>query len=342
MAAAAILTAASSDAQKRFAVIDFSAGFLREKPEYTSGLETQELMGTVVEILDTAGYWRQIASPQPYVAWCTDLGLVPVTREEADRYLKSQRYIYTSPWGRILSGPSESSSPVSDAVCGDILGKVTGKGGKPAAHGKWVAVALPSGKTGFVLKRDVEDFREWAESSVANASSIISTALQFAGTPYLWGGMSSKGLDCSGLTRLTWFLNGVLLPRNASQQVHTGDNVDISPDCSFGPDSDGLKEEMLRRVRNLQPGDLVFFGTAGDSGAEVHGKDRITHVGIYIGDRHIIHSSHTVRINSLIPGDPDYYENAHRLIRARRIIGNEDCGKGIVRIISSPDYFLED
>ena len=47
---------------------------------------------------------------------------------------------------------------------------------------------------------------------------------------------------------------------------------------------------------------------------------RISHVGIYLGDNHIIHSSHMVRINSLIPGDDDYYENAHKLVAARRLV----------------------
>ena len=66
---------------------------------------------------------------------------------------------------------------------------------------------------------------------------------------------------------------------------------------------------------SLQRGDLVFFGTPAKDGA----KQRVTHVGIYIGNGRIIHSSHMVRVNSLNPDQPDYYENAHKLIAARRL-----------------------
>ena len=71
----------------------------------------------------------------------------------------------------------------------------------------------------------------------------------------------------------------------------------------------------MEAVKNLQRGDLVFFGTPATDEKPM----RITHVGIYLGDNKIIHSSHRVRINSLIPGDEDYYENAHRLVAAIRL-----------------------
>ena len=74
-------------------------------------------------------------------------------------------------------------------------------------------------------------------------------------------------------------------------------------------------EEMKARVKNLKRGDLVFFGTP----ATAEKPRRVTHVGIYLGNNRIIHSSHKVRINSLIPSDADYYENAHRLIGAVRL-----------------------
>ncbi len=70
---------------------------------------------------------------------------------------------------------------------------------------------------------------------------------------------------------------------------------------------------------SLRVGDLLFFGRRGADGA----KDRITHVGIYIGNGRMVHSSQIVRVNSLVPGEPDFYENAGRLLSAVRIIGHE-------------------
>ena len=115
--------------------------------------------------------------------------------------------------------------------------------------------------------------------------------------------MTPKGVDCSGLVRWSFLMNGILLPRNASQMIHCGDEVPLPG--SYGSFC----------IDCLQRGDLVFFGTPASEGA----KQRVTHVGIYIGGGRIIHSSHMVRVNSLVPAEADYYENAHRLIAARRL-----------------------
>ena len=65
-----------AERQKRMAVVELSTSYMRLKPDYESALETQELMGTVVEIVGEEGYWREIVSPQPYRAWATEKGLV--------------------------------------------------------------------------------------------------------------------------------------------------------------------------------------------------------------------------------------------------------------------------
>ena len=67
---------------KKMAVVDLSTIYMRQKPDYESPLETQELMGTVVEIVGEKSYWREVVTPQPYRAWCTDQGLVEMSEEE--------------------------------------------------------------------------------------------------------------------------------------------------------------------------------------------------------------------------------------------------------------------
>jgi hypothetical protein len=159
---------------------------------------------------------------------------------------------------------------------------------------------LPSGRTGWVLKKDVRPLSERIDIrmgdsaeglvSVEKMEDVIRQAYSLLGVPYLWGGMSSKGVDCSGLVRISFLMNDILLPRNATQQIKCGREVDL---------------------KDIQRGDLIFFGNT-ETGA-------ITHVGIYLGNGEFIHASHLVRVNSLIPGAENYYENAHRLIRACRI-----------------------
>lgn len=321
---------------KRMAVTALSENMMRAMPDYESALETQSLMGTIVEIVAEDGYWRQVITPEPYTAWCTNLGLVEMTPEQINEYKAAPKYICTAMHSGVYASPSLTSRRLSDLSMGNLLRIVYTKGKKvkPSVNRKWAEVMLPDGRTGWTPASDIAEFAQWASNQKITADNIVKTAKQFEGIPYLWGGASGKGLDCSGLVRLTFFMNGHLLPRNASQQVKYGREIILEADHSIKPDSDKLYQEMQKRIRNLQPGDLVFFGTPETFWA----KERITHVGIYIGNGRIIHASHKVRINSLIPGEKDYYENSHKLLKAQRYVGWQ--GEGMIPTIQSPAYFL--
>lgn len=321
---------------KRMAVTALSENMMRLNPDYESPLETQALMGTIVEIIGEESYWRQVVTPEPYTAWCTNLGLVEMTAEQINEYKAAPKYICTTQHSGVYETPSLKSRRLSDLSMGNLLRIVytEGKKVKPSVKKKWAEVMLPDGRKGWTPAADLKPFAEWAGKQKLTAENIVNTAMQFEGTPYLWGGASSKGLDCSGLVRLTFMMNGHLLPRNASQQVNHGREIIMECDHSITPDSDKLYQEMLKRTKNLQPGDLVFFG----SPETFWSKEKITHVGIYIGNGRIIHASHKVRVNSLIPGQKDYYENSHRLLKARRFINWQ--GPGMIPIIQSPAYFL--
>lgn len=332
-ALAAVLSA--NGQTKRMAVTEFSENYLREKPEYTAELGTQALMGTVVEIVGENGYWRQVVTPEPYTAWCTELGLVEMKHDKLNAYIAAPKYICTSLRSRVMSRPSESSDPVSDLSMGDLV-RIVEKEKKGASVSKgWAEVMLPSGTKGWAPLKDLAVFSEWAAGRKATESDIINTAKQLVGIPYLWGGTSAKGLDCSGLTRLVWFMNGWLLPRNASQQAALGREIIMETDHFITPDSDKIHAEMLKRTRNLKPGDLIYFGAPGS----LFKSESITHVGIYIGGGRFIHASHIVRISSLIPGEEDYYDNSYRLLKARRLFDWQ--GPGFTPILNSPAYFLQ-
>ena len=191
------------------------------------------------------------------------------------------------------------------ALKGGRAGKAVRTEPRAVTKGKWAQVVLPSGRTGWVCRKALRPLDDRIDIRMGNKAEgkisqekmedIIASAMKLVGVPYMWGGMSSKGVDCSGLVRIACIMNDVLLPRNASQQIKCGVPVELA---------------------DLQRGDLVFFGTPATEDKPM----RVTHVGIYLGDNHIIHASHLVRINSLIPGDEDYYENAHRLIAACRLV----------------------
>ena len=327
----AIVSLGAMAQEKRMAVVEFSTSYLRLKPDYESPLETQELMGTVVEIVGEHSYWREVVTPQPYKAWCTDQGLVEMSAEELMAYEEAPKVMFDDLYGHIYKERSMDSQTICDLVGGDLLRLADvpandGKMLKKALKGKWANVMLPSGKTGFVPSKQLKvhtGFRSIAmgEGSADSISpetteAIIEQAMKLLGVPYLWGGMSVKGVDCSGLVRISHIMNGILLPRNASQQIKCGERVEIPRQArNDNGEANYNRETALNATSNLQRGDLVFFGTPANDEKPM----RITHVGIYLGGNKIIHSSHRVRINSLIPGDEDYYENAHRLVAAIRL-----------------------
>ncbi len=336
--------ASAQESNKQWAVVEFSANFMREAPDYAAELGDQALMGTVAEILGRSGYWTKIKTPEPYTAWVNESGLVPMDEEELKDYLEAPKYICTSDFTHVYEGPSTDSRIISDLVLGDIVrilyeirttsqGKHNGHDeGRAVQRKKFSGVVLPSGKTGYVPAKDVAEFYHWAKDRKAGTSAendfrqdLIATGYRFLGVPYMWGGTSIKNVDCSGFTRSVFFANGVLLPRNASQQARTGEDVRI------------FKDNGEVDWGGLLPGDLLFWGKAATDST----KERVTHVGMYIGNGRFIHSAQVVHINSLDPSETDFYER--RPVRARRIVGHiDEPGSGIVSTLLSPFYFPQE
>ncbi|MDD2595405.1 MAG: NlpC/P60 family protein [Bacteroidales bacterium] len=296
---------------KTYGITNLSVINIRMKPGYDEESGTQTLLGTPLQILEKRGGWLRVVSPEGYIAWVTSGSVAAVTKEEAQVWRDAPKVVVNTYYTILRSQPSDNATVVCDAVWGCIVTKLS-------EQGKYYKVLLPNGKEAYLLKEHSQDFTQWLDSRKPTPEKIIATAKQFLGFPYMWGGTSVKGMDCSGFTKTTYYLNGIILQRDASQQVYTGDDVDIT---------NGLD--------NLKMGDLIFFGRK----ATETQKERATHVGIYIGNGEFIHCATSVRINSLIPEADNYYEGSVRLIRARRILGNEDADKGITSIKHHPWYF---
>jgi cell wall-associated NlpC family hydrolase len=203
------------------------------------------------------------------------------------------RVIITAPVSVVRERAATGATPVTDVVIGGLL-RTEG------AEGAWIKVALPDGRRGYIKSEDTQGFEAWTAATHPVAGNIEKTALQFMGTPYLWGGTSSKGFDCSGYVKTVLRLNGMEMPRDTDQQAEQGTAVSI--DSGF---------DQLRK------GDLLFFGTRAAAGR----LERISHVGIYVGDGEFLHASGLVRRNSLLPTSPIYSESLrNRLLRVRRVL----------------------
>ena len=137
------------------------------------------------------------------------------------------------------------------------------------SKGAFYKVIYPDGRQGYISKSIAMPEKKWRSGLKQDAADIIRTARTMIGIPYLWAGTSSKGVDCSGFVRTILFMHDIIIPRDASQQAYVGEHIDIASDFS-----------------NLQPGDLIFFGRK----ATAERKERVVHVGMYIGGKRFIHS----------------------------------------------------
>lgn len=305
----ALAVSAQAPGEPEWGVVNVSSCFMRLKPDYESGNETQCLMGTVVRLHGAERYWRQVDAPDYKDVWTTRMSLALMDEAGKDAWIAAPKYICSTEYTHLFEEPSTTAQRVCDFTLGDLVRK-----GTESRQG-WVQVFLPSGRTCWARAFDVMDFDEWTRTREATREALVATARRFVGTPYMWGGASVKHFDCSGFTQFVYRQCGIVLPRNAREQIYTGEMVPYDFD------------KML-------PGDLLFYGTL-----HPDGKPRVvSHVAMYYGDKKIIHSSQMIRISSLTPDGDDYYEREP--IGVRRILGHVDePGSGIRSVAAHPWYY---
>lgn len=288
---------------KTWGLITLSAANMRSEPGHATELVSQALMGTPLKILDQYNGWYLVQSPDYYIGWMEGNGLAHFTLAEMERWKKSNRYIYNHITGNAFDSPNRKSSMVTDLVLGDLFEV-------ESEVKRFLKIRLPDGRTGFVRKKDCLSWNEWTNRK-PDVEFIISVARQMLGVPYLWGGTSCKAVDCSGLTKTAYYSQGIVLARDASQQARYGEHPDFNV------------------IPNLQPGDLLFFGRS---------AQRVTHVGIHMGDGRYIHASGMVRINSIDPKAPDFNLSLRKnLVAASRILNSLNT-EGIVLVKDHPWY----
>lgn len=294
---------------KTYGIINLSVADIREQANFTAGMATQAILGTPIRIYQKDN-WYRIQTPDGYLGWSQLANFHPMTKDEFNKWISADKIIFTDYFGFTYSQPDKNSQTVSDLVNGNIL-KFEEK------KGKFYRVSYPDGRIGYILQSQAMPYNKWKASIQLTQESIVKKAFTLMGIPYVWGGTSVKGLDCSGYTKTILFMHGIILTRDASQQAYTGIQIDIS---------EGYK--------NLQKGDLMFFGKKGENGK----KDRIRHVGFYIGNNEFIHASGSIRISSMDEDKANYDEiNTKEFIRATRIVGAADT-EGIWSIDNNPLY----
>lgn len=289
-------------------LVSVSVANIRTKPDHAAEMATQAILGTPLRILKQEHGWFYVQTPDDYLGW-TDDRIEILTPAMLHAWSTRPKAIVMTEIAFLHQTDDPASEVVADVVAGGTLALI-GEG--PSGF----TVQFPDGRTAFLPRALGKSFTEWLAAASDTPENILATARRFFGVPYFWGGTSAKGMDCSGFTKTVFFLNGVILPRDASQQAQVGDPVDTTG---------GI---------DLKPGDLLFFGFR----ATPERKERVTHVAISLGGKRFIHASTDVRVNSLAPADTDYSQRREQMfLHARRIIGAAPA-TGVQHLKDHPYY----
>lgn len=293
---------------KNWALVTISVCNIRSGPGHDTEMISQAILGTPVCLLKKSGHWSYIQTPDHYLGWVDDDALLQTDQAGLTAWKNSKRTIYLPTIGSAFN--PETKEPVTDLVAGSILKTVE-------ITKTDIILEMPDGRKLAIPSKDGMDFDLWRNRPESSAETIIGTAKGLLGRPYLWGGTSTKGVDCSGFVKTVYFLNGIILARDASLQFRHG---------KFTNPQNGYTQ--------LKSCDLIFFGRK----AEGDRPAKATHVGLYLGDGAYINSSGYVRIKSFDPTQKDYSKaRADNWLGGRTILGSEGV-RGIVRVKDHPWY----
>jgi cell wall-associated NlpC family hydrolase len=299
----------STVGDKFFGLINLSVANLRSKPRHSAELITQALLGTPVKILKAEGGWYKIQTPDKYISWVYSAGIQPITQKQLTNWKLSKRIIYTADNGLIYK-TEKFKSPISDITMGNILEETN-------RNYKAIKAQLPDGRTGFTKLRNWTDFKTFKNNTTPDSTTIKQMAEQWNGRPYLWGGTSVRAMDCSGFVKTLYFMNGIILPRDALQQAHCGNLVDTETDFD-----------------DVVTGDLLFFGKK----ATAESAEKITHVALSFGGTEYMNEAGRMKMNSFNPKSDIFSKyRKNSFIRAKRIIGSADAS-GVLQLKNHPWY----
>lgn len=282
-----------------YALVNNSVANIRSRAKHSGELATQAILGTPLKVLKIAGDFYLIQSPDGYISWVDHGGVTLFSNEQIIDWEKSNKVIYTKTVGFVYRKPGNEIDKISDIVLGSQLLLL-------ATTGDYYKVQYPDKRIGYLKKSECQPYDKWLKEVRASGSLIELYAKDLLGAPYLWGGTSSKGMDCSGFTKTVYLMNGYVIPRDASQQIMAGVNID--PELN---------------LKDLQKGDLMFFGRKATDST----KQRVTHVGIWLGNEkgEFIHASGRVKIGSIDQNSERYDAfNKNRYLGSRRYLGHTD------------------
>ena len=228
----------------------FSILAVRQEPSHKVEMVNQALFGEPFEIIDEYEEWSKIRlAHDGYIGWVLTQQIQKITSDEYRQLIDTPQHL------------------VSDTL--DLLEHHSPSKTRTVVAGSQLPFYNTKEKT---IKVGIQTFTFSGRTSLRKRTrkELLMNAYLYSNAPYLWGGRSAFGIDCSGLTQMAYLLTGMSLLRDASQQATQGKTIDF--------------------LEEAEAGDLLFFDNE---------EGVITHVGIYVRENRILHSSGSVRIDGI-------------------------------------------
>jgi len=271
---------------------------LREKPSQLLCLDDELLYGMPLEVLEEVSdadgretSWVHIRTEYRYEAYCRKQDLL-LDENRTEAWMQGPLRVVMQPYADILSEPRVQGVCLESVTRGGRVSEI----GKVPGHDGWIEVELADGRRGYTKEKFLGPYyaAQFTSDEETLRKRLVEMAEGYMGTQYRWGGKSSLGIDCSGLTSMCYMLCGIYIYRNA--RLMEGFPVrEISPE-------------------KKKPGDLLYFPG---------------HIAMYIGDDRYIHStgkngSDGVVINSLNPAHEDFRQDLYEKLACVGSIFVED------------------
>ncbi len=252
------------------------------QPTEEADVVSQALYGVTVILLEQRNEWARVQTPDQYTGWMPLAWLRRLGPNEAPYASQGRVAQIESLFANLYREPDVTKRQPLLTLPYEVRLEVLEE---PEPGGRWVRIRLADGGQAWIQRGDLN-----FDTAPLNVEQVIALARRFLGLPYLWGGTSTFGYDCSGFVQMLCRRRGVVIPRDAG------------PQCRWEGMAPVKKED-------LRPGDLLYFGSS---------LEKITHTGMYLGNGEFINATTyqqpVVRIDRL--DDPHWQK---LFVAARRL-----------------------